>query len=166
MNSTPNLVTWTVAALLAAVAAGCNTLQKPTARITGANLQDVGLTSAMMVFDVEVDNPYSVPLPLGNLDYTLSSRGQQFLAGQADLQGEVPAGASKRLGLPVSISYAELIRAVEGARPGSTIPYAADLGLSVETPLLGPVRLPMGREGQIAIPSAPGLLEQFRSLSR
>ena len=75
-----------------------------------------------MLFDVEVDNPYAVPLPMSNVDYALSSQGQQFLTGKGDVQGTVPAGGSKTLGVPVQISFLELINAVKGARPGVTIP--------------------------------------------
>ena len=40
---------------------------------------------------MEIENPYSAPLPLVNLDYALSSRGTAFLSGKADVQGTVPA---------------------------------------------------------------------------
>ena len=56
------------------------------------------------------------------------------------------------------------INAVKGARPGSTIPYKADMGLSVDVPAWGPLRLPMSREGQLSIPSAPGLLDHLRDM--
>ena len=155
----------TVAALLAS-ATGCGMLQKPSAHITGVKVQDVKLTSATMLFDVKVDNPYTVPLPMSNVDYALSSQGQRFLTGKADVQGAVPARGSKVLGVPVRISYVELINAVKGARPGGTIPYTADLGLSVDVPALGPLRLPMSKEGQLTIPSAESLLERIKGLGK
>lgn len=147
-------------------AAGCGLIGRPSAQVVGVKLQDVSLTSATMLFDVKVDNPYTVPLPMSNLDYALASKGQRFLTGKADIQGAVPAKGSKVLGVPVRISYAELINAVKGARPGSTIPYTADLGLSVDVPALGPLRLPMSKEGQLTIPSAASLLEQIRGLAK
>ena len=112
----------TLAAMAALLpAAGCSLLQKPTAQITGARLGQAGLTEATMVFDVKVDNPYTVALPLANVDYALASEGQRFLAGEADVAGEIPANSSKVLNVPVRISYLELINAVKGARPGATI---------------------------------------------
>ncbi|HUU90057.1 MAG TPA: LEA type 2 family protein [Phycisphaerae bacterium] len=146
--------------------AGCGLMERPSAQIAGAKLQDVGLTEATMLFDVKVDNPYTVPLPMSNVDYALASQGQRFLTGKADVQGEVPAKGSKVLGVPVHISYMELINAVKGARPGGTIPYTADLGLSVDVPALGPLRLPMSKEGQLTIPSAQSLLEQLKGLAK
>jgi LEA14-like dessication related protein len=148
---------------LAAGVAGCGMTQRPTASVIRMNMQEVGLAHATMVFDIVVDNPYSVPLPLSNLDYALSSRGQQFLAGKADMQGEIPAQSSRPYAIPVRISYTELINALEEARPGATIPYKADMGLSVDLPVLGSSRLPMVHEGQITIPTTNSLMEHFRN---
>ena len=157
----------TVAAVaLLAGATGCGMFEKPSAHITGVKVQDVSLTNATMLFDVKVGNPYTMPLPIGNLDYALSSRGQRFLTGKADVQGTVPAGGSKTLGVPVRISYLELIRAVKGARPGATIPYKADLGLSVNVPALGPLRVPMSKAGQLAIPSTTSLLDTLKDMAK
>jgi LEA14-like dessication related protein len=151
---------------LVAGTGGCGLMERPTAQIAGVQLQDVGLSDATMLFDVKVDNPYTVPLPMSNVDYALASQGQRFLTGKADVQGELPAKGSKVFGVPVRISYVELINAVKGTRPGDTIPYTADLGLSVDVPALGPLRLPMSKEGQLTIPSAPSLLEQLKRLAK
>lgn len=155
----------TVTALgLLTVPGGCGLTEKPTAHVTGVKLQNVSLRNATMRFDVEVANPYAVALPMSNVDYALASQGQQFLSGKADVQGEVPAKGSKVLGVPVRISYVELINAVRGARPGATVPYTANLGLSVAVPVLGVLRLPMKKEGEIAIPSGQGLMDRLRGV--
>ena len=140
-------------------------LEKPSASITGARLQDAGLTQVTMFFDVRVNNPYTLPLPMSNVDYALSSSNHRFLSGEADVQGTAPAKGSKTLGVPVRISYVELIKAVKAARPGATIPYTANLGLSVDVPLTGPLRVPMSREGSLTVSTAPGLLEQLKSMA-
>jgi len=141
--------------------AGCGAVQdllnvqRPTARIAGVALQDIGLESATLLFDVEVQNPYSVPLPLVNVDYGLASRGTPFLAGKAKLQGTVPAGGRKTVPLPAKVTYLELLKALKDVRPGAVVPYAAEVGLSVDAPALGPLRLPLKKEGQLPVPAAP-----------
>jgi LEA14-like dessication related protein len=159
-----------VAAALAAVGlsglTGCAMIQKPTAEIVGVSVQNMGLDQATMLFNVKVDNPYGVALPLGNLDYALSSQGQRFLSGTAADLGTVPAGASKTLEVPVQLSYIELIRAVKEVRPGSTVPYQADLGLSMELPMMGSHRVPMSRDGQLTVPTTSSLLDRVRDLVR
>ena len=128
-------------------------LQKPTARMTGLKFENVKLDSATLLFDVEVDNPYPVALPLMNLDYGLSSGAEEFLNGNAELQTTVPAKSKKTVSLPANINYLDMLKALKGIRPGSKIPYKADLGLSVDAPALGLMRLPLKKEGEIVLPT-------------
>ena len=128
-------------------------LQKPTARMAGLKFQEVKLNSATLLFDVEVDNPYPVALPLMNLDYGLSSNAEPFLNGNAELQTTIPAKSKKTVSLPANINYLDMLKALKGIRPGSKIPYKADLGLSVDAPALGLIRLPLKKEGEIVLPT-------------
>ena len=93
---------------------GCDQLQsllsqKPSARVVGVGLDDIGLDSATLGFNLEIKNPYAVPLPLVNLDYGLASLGKPFLSGRADLQGTVPAGGTRTVKLPAKIGFAQLL---------------------------------------------------------
>jgi LEA14-like dessication related protein len=144
-----------LAGVLLVGAAGCTT--RPTANITGMKLQGVSLTDATMLFDVKVDNPYMAPLPLGNLDYALASQGQQFMTGKSMMQGTIPANASKTVGVPIKVNFMKLLSAVKGARPGASIPYKADMGLSLDVPIMGALRVPMTQEGKLDIPTQEGL---------
>lgn len=157
---------WATALLAASLlgAGGCDALglTKPTARVVEVHVQDVSMTSATLLFDVEISNPYSAALPLANVDYALSSGGAEFLSGEANLQGSVPAGNSKVLPVPVRIDFLQLVRVLEGVRPGSTIPYDAELGLSVDAPLAGRIRLPMAKSGELNIPDMPSFLPPRR----
>ena len=148
--------------LLCVLFTACETMQdtlklkKPAARLTGLKFQDVKLDSATLLFDVEVDNPYPVALPLTNLDYALSTGAEKFLSGSADAQTTVPAKSTEVVSLPARINYIEMLKALKGVRPGSKIPYKADLGLSVDTPALGLIRLPLKKEGELVLPTVSG----------
>jgi LEA14-like dessication related protein len=150
-----------VVALLLVSAGGCT--QKPTAAITGMKLQGMSLTDVTMLFDVKVDNPYLVALPLGNLDYALASQGQQFLNGDSKIQGTIPAQGSKTLPVPVKVNFLKLINAVKGARPGASIPYKADMGLSLDVPIMGAMRVPMSKEGSLDIPTKADMLNKAKA---
>jgi LEA14-like dessication related protein len=128
-------------------------LQKPTARMTGLKFEDVALNSATLLFDIEVNNPYPVDLPLLNMDYGLSSGADQFLKGAAELQTTIPAKSKKIVSLPANINYLDMLKALKGIRPGSKIPYKADLGLFVDAPVLGLTRLPLKKQGEVVLPT-------------
>lgn len=138
---------------------GCGALNalnvKPSARIANVALQDISLESATLLFDVEVKNPYAVPLPLTNLDYALAVAGSALLSGKADLQGTVPAAGARTVSLPAKINYLQLLKAASQVRPGSVVPYVADLGLSLRPPMMEPLRLPLKKEGKLPVPTVP-----------
>jgi LEA14-like dessication related protein len=151
-----------VLVLLTSCIMGCETIQeslnlrKPTAKLSGLKFEEVKLDSATLVFDVEIENHYPVALPLTNFDYTLSSNSEQFLSGNAKSQTTVPAKSSKIVSLPAKINYMGMLKALKGVRPSSKIPYGAELGLSVDTPALGLIRLPLKKEGELVLPSISG----------
>jgi LEA14-like dessication related protein len=128
---------------------------KPTVSLSNVRITDFSLTDLNLVFDLTITNPYSVPLPLINLDYALASQGQPFLQGQAPLQGTVPVSGSKTVTLPSKIVFLELLKALQGIRPGALVPYHATLGLSVNAPVLGTLRLPIEQDGQVPVPAPP-----------
>jgi len=135
-------------------------LQKPTASVKGIQLQDIDLNAITMLFDVQVDNPYSVPLPLVNLDYGLASRDKPFLSGEAALQGTVPARGSKTVSLPAKVTYKQLLDVLTNVKLGSVVPYRADLGLSVDPPVGGRLRMPISKEGKLPVPAPPDVSVQ------
>jgi LEA14-like dessication related protein len=132
-------------------------VRKPTGSLQGLKFQDISLDSATLLFDVEVDNPYPAALPLLNMDYDLASSNNPLLSGTADVQSIIPANGKKVVSLPAKIKYLDLVKAFKDFRPGSEIPYKANLGLSVDTPALGKIRVPTSKEGQLSVPTIQGI---------
>ena len=154
-----------IVSLMIAMGSGCATLQntlnilKPNASLQGLKFEEITLKSATLLFEVEVENPYPVSLPLVNVDYNLASRARQFLSGKADLQSTIAPHSKESVSLPAKISYLDLLQAFKGIKPGSVIPYSADMGLSVDTPALGLMRLPIKKESELSVPTIPDISE-------
>lgn len=55
--------------------------------------------------------------------------------------------------MPARINYLDVLKALGGIRPGSEIPYQAELGLAVDTPGLGRITLPLKKDGRIVLPT-------------
>lgn len=141
---------------------GCETAKrlweqsdKPTASIVGVSLKDLTLEGLTLAFDVEVGNPYAAPLPVAGLDLALASRGASFLNAQSQDQGTIPAQGSRVLPMTAKVGFSSLLAALSGVKPGAVVPYTADLGVSVDAPALGRLRLPLKKEGEIPIPTVP-----------
>ena len=143
------------------IAAGCESIQQimkaknPTASLKAVGFENITLKSATLLFDVEVQNPYPVALPLLDMDYALATGDNKLLSGKADLQTTIPANDKRVVSLPATVSYLDLAKAFMGIRPGSKIPYKADVGLSVDTQALGQIRLPLNKTGELTTPTIP-----------
>ena len=138
--------------------AGCRSteeyfqLRKPTARLINVQFREADVYGATLVFDVEVENHYSVDLPLLGFNYSVSSRGERFLADFSELQIRVPAYGRRTISLPARVDYLNALRALSGVRQGAVIPYDAELDLTIDTPQLGRITLPMGKSGELVLP--------------
>ena len=154
-----------IVSLIIAMGSGCTTIQdvlnirRPNASLQDLKFEEITLRSATLLFDVEIENPYPVALPLVNVDYNLVSRAKPFLSGKADLQSTIAPHSRESVSLPAKISYLDLLQAFKGIKPGSVIPYSADMGLSVDTPALGLLRLPINKQGDISVPTIPAISE-------
>ena len=140
----------------------CDTLQdvltamdKPSARVQAVRFGDLSLDAATLLFDVEISNPYSVPLPLLDADYKLASTGTAFLSGTADIGGTIPANGSRTVTLPATVAFANLLKSVQGVKLGSLVPYQADLSLAVDAPGVGRLALPISKKGELPVPNVP-----------
>ncbi len=153
----------TVAVLMSLILfSGCQALdslmqyEKPTASLAGVSFGDVSLNEAQLLFNVEIKNPYALDLPLLNVDYDLQSSGHPLLNGKADLATTIPAKSSKTVTLPISFKYLDLLSALSNlkdVRPGSQIPYTAKVGLGLDSPIVGNMRLPLNKEGTLKVPT-------------
>ena len=139
--------------------AGCTSmeerleLRKPTARLVGVRFQEATLRAATVVFDVEVQNHYPVTVPVVGLKYSVSSAGRMFLSGSSEARVNLPADSQRTVALPVTCDYLEVLKILSNSKPGATIPYAAQLDVSVQTPRLGPVLLPVSHMGELTLPT-------------
>jgi LEA14-like dessication related protein len=128
---------------------------KPTATVEGVHFERLSLKDVTLIFDVVVTNPYAAPLPLVNMDFILSSHATTILEGQAPIQGSVPAKGTKTIAFPVTVTFAGVLALLQGIEPGAILPYKGILGLSVDVPAFGPVRISLTKEGELPIPAIP-----------
>jgi len=151
-----------LALLCACLVSGCQSLEgllqtapRPTARIIGTELKNLSLEKIDLVFNVEVANPYAVDLPLVDLSYNVASGGTSLLQGNIKPSGAVQAHGTSLIQLPARITFASLVRTLKGVRPGSVIPYQADLTVGVDAPAAGRLTLPLSKSGELPVPAAP-----------
>ncbi|HCO93370.1 MAG TPA: hypothetical protein DIU00_05370 [Phycisphaerales bacterium] len=146
--------------LTAAFFTGCETTpdiqydREPAVRLDAMRFGGVELDYATLLFDVEIDNPYPVGLSVPRLRYALISEGRTFLTATALNNVTVPPNTKKVITLADEVTYARLLRALDG-EPGLTIPFKAELTLSLDTPGSEWINLHVENEGYIVLPEPP-----------
>jgi LEA14-like dessication related protein len=145
------------AALLAAVVSGCAGLRGavpyPSASIHDVSVTGITLSFLDIRFDVEIENPYRTSLPVLGMRYALSSNQKLFLEGAIEESHVIPAGESRVVPMPVRVPFRKLYEVGVSIEPGGSLPYRADLGLEIKTPVVGSIELPLAAEGSLSIPS-------------
>lgn len=141
---------------------GCDTLQnvldsvdRPRAKLKGVSYTNLSMQGLTLNFDVEIANPYPVPLPLVNMQYDLQSDNRKILSGLSEPSGTIPASGKRTISLPATINFADLLSTLTSIKPGATIPYNANLTFAVDSPSTGILKLPVKKQGNIPIPTIP-----------
>ena len=129
---------------------------RPSAKVVSTSIDGLDLNGLNLNFGVEIQNPYSTNIPLTQLSYALATEGTPFLSGQlADKPGSIPALGSTVVQVPVRINFQKAMQMVSSIQPGKSVPYQADLTISVDALGLGNVDIPLHQSGQIPIPDLP-----------
>ena len=143
---------------------GCSSLQQaeqlmsgiqPTGEVKGVKLSGLDLRGIDLLFDVEVDNPNPVVISLDGLDYDLKLLDRSFLKGQQSMGMSLAADGKSQVKLPVRMEFEQLLKHYSDLSKRDEVPYQLDLGLGVDVPLLGRVRLPVSYQGRLPVPKLP-----------
>ena len=150
------------ALICSALVAGCQSMQdiiggvpKPTAHVIGASIRGLTLENIVLLFDVEIENPYAASLPLIDLGYSLTSGGAKFLEGTVTPTGSIPARGKQVIQLPATVPFSSMFAALKGVKPGAIVPYTADFRIGVDAPVLGRLDVPFSKNGELPVPAVP-----------
>jgi LEA14-like dessication related protein len=146
-----------IAVLLVAFLSGCESIEqtflKPKATVTSIKFGDVTPNWATLLFDVEIENPYSSKLPVRNLSFALTSNERPLFWGGAAQQEMLPAKSKKTVTLSVPVGYQNVIKSFDEFVAGVHIPYEAEVNLTLGTSTLEKMNVPLKKTGQITVPN-------------
>ncbi len=94
----------------------------PRARVAGVHLDKMSFSGAKVRFDVEVENPSSIPLEVQSLDYALAVAGVDVGGGETSVP-KIAAGQKTITTIPVDLAFAQLGTAAVRAIREERIPY-------------------------------------------
>jgi LEA14-like dessication related protein len=125
--------------------------EMPAVSLSSLDVQQLTLSGAKLLLELEVDNPNSFSLLLNRLNYNLKLNGYDVGGGLVDKQVKVQQDGRGRLSLPLNLDFAQAGRGLYSALLGSGVRY--DLSGSMEAassnPILAPFQIPLDKQGNI-----------------
>jgi LEA14-like dessication related protein len=128
-------------------------LREPDVRLVGAQLQQVDLSGADLLFEFEVDNPNGLALVLDQVGYQLAINGRHLLDGQRDERTEIAARTQSRIALPVTIRLDDayqVLRSFSG-RERTRPDYRLDANFRFAAPIVGGITVPVHKTGTVPL---------------
>jgi LEA14-like dessication related protein len=152
-----------VLVLAGLVLSGCSAIgmagmEEPDVRLMGVDVGSLGLDSAELLFDFEIDNPNTRALVLDGVAYRLNLQGERFLDGRRGQRTEIAASGQSRVTLPVILRYDDLARALRTLRREDRPTYELKADFEFDAPIVGTLVVPVTQRGRVPLDRLTGLL--------
>ncbi|KAI3800554.1 hypothetical protein L1987_28645 [Smallanthus sonchifolius] len=128
-------------------------MAKPEATLTDVDLKGVALDSVTYNAKVNVSNPYSTPIPIGEIRYVLKSSGSVIATGTIPDPGSLKGSGDTLLDVEIKVPHSVLLSLVKDIAVDWDIDYELQVNLVVDLPLIGDISIPVSSTGEIKLPS-------------
>lgn len=124
-------------------------LQDPLVSVHAIEVESASLAGIEAVLTLDVENPNSTRLLATGYEFQLEVAGSEFATGASDEGIRIPANATERIKVPVTLSYAALLEVVPRMLELQRFDYVTRGNVA-----LGPKRIPFERSGLVRLPLA------------
>ncbi|KAF5811564.1 putative Late embryogenesis abundant protein, LEA_2 subgroup [Helianthus annuus] len=128
-------------------------MAKPEATVTDVDLKGIDLGSVTYNAKVNVSNPYSTPIPIGEIRYVLKSSGSVIATGTVPDPGSLKGNGDTLLDVEIKVPHSVLVSLVKDIAVDWDIDYELQVNLVVDLPLIGDISIPVTSKGEVKLPS-------------
>jgi LEA14-like dessication related protein len=121
-------------------------VERPNIKVYKVEMGNFNLSGGSAVFVLDVQNPNRFPIPLTGLSYGLRLNGVEVANGVKEQRETINAGESKKIEIPLRLSFANMINMLPGLMRDKHLNY--ELGGSVHLPWFN---IPFQRTGSTNI---------------
>jgi LEA14-like dessication related protein len=125
--------------------------EKPRVRVLGANVTNVSLESADLVFDLAVENPNALSFVLETVGYRLRVNGEELADAEKDLRAQIAARGTTEVQLPVTLRFADVLRVLRSLKEERHAGYDLDAELRFSVPVVGRRDVPVHKKGDFSL---------------
>lgn len=146
-----------LSSLLMLLTVGCATvssMDKPEVRNVSPRITGVDFHGLDMAFDVDVSNPYPLPIKTPRFRYGIDIEGSRFFDSEATSQLNLPANGIGTATLPVRLSYVDMLQTYRNLADAPEADYTLRGALIL--PVLGrSFEVPVSHSGTVPILRPP-----------
>ncbi|XP_063943130.1 desiccation protectant protein Lea14 homolog isoform X2 [Daucus carota subsp. sativus] len=132
-------------------------MKKPEATLRDVDLKQVSRECITYDAKVSVSNPYSTPIPICEISYTLKSANREIASGSIRDPGSLKGNESTVLDVEVNVPHNVLLSLARDIGADWDIDYDLGINLVIDLPVLGNVSIPVSGKGEIKLPTFSGL---------
>ncbi len=145
---------------------GAAKIKRPQVDFVGAKLDKLSFDKADFRFDLNIRNPNRLGIKLAGFDYDFLINGASFLTGTQEREVEIPAEGENTIQIPIALRFVDLYQVFQNLREQDSSTYQLNCGLSFNLPVLGAVRIPVNKVGELPLLKLPGIHLDALKLTR
>ncbi|GER39555.1 late embryogenesis abundant protein [Striga asiatica] len=128
----------------------------PEAAVDDVDLKGFGFDGITLLAKVSVSNPYSVPIPICDIKYSVKSAGREIASGTIPDPGSLKADDKTMLDVTVKVPHSAVVSVVRDIGGDWDIDYLLELGLIIDLPVIGNITIPISYKGEMKLPTLSG----------
>jgi len=130
-------------------------IERPQVDFAGARLTKLSFDAADFLFDLKIRNPNPLGLRMAGFDYDFLINGNSFLKGNQEKELEIESRGETTIQLPLSLGFVDLYQTFQSLRDQDVSTYRLNCSFSFDLPVLGPVNIPVSKEGEFPLLKLP-----------
>jgi LEA14-like dessication related protein len=125
--------------------------EMPTVSLRSLDVQQLTMSGAQLLLQLEVDNPNQFSLLLDKLNYNLKLNGYDVGGGLVKKAANIRQDGRGTLSLPLSLDFAQAGMGLYSALLGKGVSYdlSGSMQASSSNPILESFRIPLDRQGRV-----------------
>ncbi|CAM0878748.1 unnamed protein product [Alopecurus aequalis] len=126
----------------------------PEATLDCVSFKGMTRDSILVHSHVNVTNPYSYRIPIGDIKFTLKCGGKEVASGTIPDPGWIEDDSEvTKLEVPIKLPYNFLITLIKDLGRDWDIDYVLDVGLIIDLPVIGNFTIPLSTSGEFKLPT-------------
>lgn len=128
-------------------------IEKPTADVTDVSVKNMSRDGITLHADVDVMNPYSHDLPIGQISYKLRSGEKIIASGTIADPGSIMSKEKTAFNIPIKVPYDFMLSIMKDLGKDGDLDYQWEVCLTMHLPIVGKFTLPLSKDGSLKMPS-------------